>query len=65
MNRWNPVRDLITLREAMDQAFNEAQRTTRERGAWQLPLDAFTNEDAIVLVADVPGLNPQEIEITL
>ena len=33
--------------------------------AWQLPLDAYANEDAIVLTADVPGLKPEELEVTL
>jgi HSP20 family protein len=67
--RWNPIRDMITLREAMDQLFNEnylRSREARQQGvAWQLPLDAYTTEDAIVLKADVPGLKPEELEVTL
>ena len=66
--RWNPVRDMITLREAMDQVFNEnymRNRDYRQPQAWQLPVDAFTTEDAIVLIADVPGLKPEELNVTL
>jgi HSP20 family protein len=69
MTRWNPIREMITLREAMDQLFNEnylRSREARQQGvAWQLPLDAYTTEDAIVLKADVPGLKPEELEVTL
>jgi HSP20 family protein len=69
VNRWDPVRDMITLREAMDQLFNDAYlrgRDYRQQApAWQLPLDAYTTEDAIVLTADVPGLKPEELEVTL
>ncbi len=69
MTRWNPIRDMITLREAMDQLFNDnylRSREARQQGvAWQLPLDAYTTEDAIVLTADVPGLKPEDLEVTL
>jgi HSP20 family protein len=69
MTRWNPVRDMITLREAMDQLFNESFQRTRGQQAnnyvWQLPLDAYATEDAIVLTADVPGLKPEELDVTL
>lgn len=66
--RWNPVRDMITLREAMDQAFNDTylrNRDYRQPQAWQLPVDAYATEDAIVLTADVPGLKPEELNVTL
>jgi len=59
---------MITLREAMDQLFNESYLRNRHQNggaAWQLPLDAYANEDAIVLTADVPGLKPEELEVTL
>jgi HSP20 family protein len=71
VTRWNPVREMITLREAMDQLFNESYLRNRDYrhqnggSAWQLPLDAYANEDAIVLTADVPGLKPEELEVTL
>ena len=67
--RWNPVRDMITLREAMDQLFNEryARNGGESRGqyAWQLPIDAYATEDAIVIEADVPGVKPEEVDVTL
>ena len=69
VTRWNPVREMITLREAMDQLFDEAYGRRNYRGsngqAWQLPIDAYTTEDSIVLLADVPGLKPEDLEVTL
>ena len=69
VNRWNPIRDMITLRETMDQLFNDAYARNRDYrsqpAAWQLPVDAYTTEDAIVLVADVPGLKPEDLDMTL
>src|SRR5258708_17908923 len=70
VTRWNPVRDALTLREAMDHLFNEGYYRRNsdyesQPTAWQLPVDAYSNEDAIVLVADVPGLKPDDLERTL
>src|SRR5260221_7298794 len=65
--RYNPVREMITLREAMDQVFNDNYFRNREsrQQVWQLPVDAHATEDAIVIEADVPGLKPEELEVTL
>ncbi len=69
VNRWNPVRDMITLRETMDQLMNDAYARNRDYrtqpAAWQLPVDAYATEDAIILVADVPGLKPEDLDVTL
>jgi len=69
ITRWNPIRDMITLREAMDQLVNENYARNpdyyRQSVAWQLPVDAYTDDDAIVITADVPGLKPEELQVTL
>jgi HSP20 family protein len=69
ITRWNPVRDMFTLREAMDQLVNEnyvrAQDYARQSVARQLPIDAYANEDAIVITADVPGLKAEDLQVTL
>lgn len=64
--RWNPVRDLITMRDMMDQLANESMGRGREgRNIWRLPVDAYATEDAIVLIADVPGMRPEDVSVTL
>jgi HSP20 family protein len=69
ITRWNPVRDILTWREAMDQLVNENyvrnQDYLRQNAAWQLPVDAYGNEDAIVITADVPGLKPDDLHVTM
>lgn len=69
ITRWNPIRDMVTLREAMDQLVNENYARNpdyyRQNVAWQLPVDAYTDEDAIVITADVPGLKPEELQVTM
>ncbi len=66
--RWDPVRDMITMRQAMDRALDESfarGSETRGTGAWLLPMDAYVTEDAIVIRADVPGITPDKLDITL
>ncbi len=68
ITRWDPIRDMLSMRQAMDRLLEEtfARGTeTRGTGAWLLPMDAYITDDAIVIRADVPGLSPEDIEITL
>lgn len=70
--RWNPFREMVTLREAMDRLFEDS--FVRPREAWRvgsrerrlrLPLDVYTTPDEIVIVASLPGLIPDEVDITI
>jgi HSP20 family protein len=68
VTRWDPVRDMITMRQAVDRMLDETfarGSETRGTGAWLLPMDAYITDDAIVIRADVPGLNPEDLDITL
>jgi HSP20 family protein len=69
LTRWNPIRDIFTLREAMDQLANENYARNQDYHgqdvAWQLPVDASGNEDAIIITADVPGLKPEDLQVTM
>ncbi len=68
MNCWDPVRDMLTLRQAVDRVLDELftrGSETRGTGAWLLPMDAYITDDAIVIRADVPGIAADELEISL
>lgn len=66
--RWNPIREMAAMQNMMDRVFDEALRTTSNEwaaaGNW-LALDLVDRGDGYVLEADVPGLTPDDIEITL
>lgn len=70
--RWNPWRDVMTLREAMDQLYEGSlvrperrwHEGTGERRS-RLPLDAYTTPEEIVIIAPLPGLTPEEVDIVL
>ena len=70
VTRWDPFREAVTLREAMDRLFEDTWVPSRRRVAdrelaHRLPLDAYVTQDEIVIVANMPGVKPENVEITL
>ncbi len=69
-SQFEPLRDFLTLRQAMDQLFEQsvvAPQTTRNghSASRVIPLDLYQTKDAYILQANIPGVNPNEVEITL
>jgi HSP20 family protein len=64
--RYKSSRDMMTLRDAMDQLFDEA--FTRPFGMMEMSLPAIdlyqTNEDVVVKAA-LPGMAAEEVEISV
>ena len=72
ITRWDPFRDLITLREAMDRLFEESFVRPGTRwsagqgeGYCSLPIDIYQTDEELVVQAVVPGLNPEDVDITI
>lgn len=65
--RWSPRRELVSLLEVMDRLFEEslAQRHVTGRGENRLPIDVFTTPSEIIVKAPVPGVPPENVEVTL
>lgn len=65
--RWDPFGDMLSLRQAMDRLFEEAWvrpgATLPTAGAVVLPLDLYETGDDVVVVASVPGVRSEDIEI--
>lgn len=64
VTRWNPVREMIALRDAMDQVFNERIFRNADGRTFSVPMDGYMTEDALILTAEVPGLKPDDISVT-
>ena len=68
--RWDPFRDMVTLREAMDRLFEESFVRPRgalapAEGAASLALDVFESDDDVTVKASIPGLKPEDIDISI
>jgi HSP20 family protein len=70
MSRFESFRDLMSLREAMDRLFEQSVVAPGAYGDGQrsgrtLPLDLYQTKDAYILQANVPGVDPKDVDITL
>ena len=68
--RWDPFRDLVTLRERMNRLFEDAFTSRGEEkdlvaSSWSPSVDIYETENEIVLTAEVPGVDEKNIEIKL
>ena len=67
--RWDPFSDVVTLREAMDRLMEDGGSTRRQAGdrnrRFRLPIDAYVTPEDIVVVANMPGIKPEDVEILL
>jgi HSP20 family protein len=66
--RWDPSREMISLREAMDRLFSESFiRPWFGPGAMPageaLALDMYETDDKVMVEAGVPGVKPEEIDV--
>lgn len=70
MVRWDPAREMVSLREAMDRLFEESflrpgSLGNNDSASALMPLDMYETEDSIVVKAAIPGVKPEDIEVTV
>lgn len=72
ITRWDPFGDLLSLREAMDRLFEDSfvrpggrWSSGLEEGARSVPIDVYTTDNDLVVQVVVPGLEPENVEITI
>ena len=65
--RWEPAREMMTLREAMDRLFDDAfTRPFSLRDGWTVPaIDMYQTDDEIVVKAALPGIKADEVQINI
>ncbi len=68
IRRTNPFGELMSLRQAMDRLFEDSYvRPYRGAGPDDnaLALDVYTTADALVVEAALPGVKPEDVDITV
>lgn len=65
--RWEPAREMMTLREAMDRLFDDAfTRPISMTGNLSLPaVDMYQTDDELVVKAAVPGVKAGDVQISV
>ncbi len=67
---WRPFGELTTLRREMDRLFErffgeELPSLELPRAEWMPRLDMTETKDNIVVKADIPGLEPKDLDVSL
>lgn len=68
INRWEPAREIMTLREAMDRLFDDAftRPLAFVRDGWSAPaIDVYQTDDEVVVKAALPGIKADEVQINV
>ena len=68
LTRWEPVREMMTLREAMDRLFDDAftRPVNLRDGGWSAPaIDMYQTDDEIVVKAALPGFQSDDVQINI
>ena len=69
--RWNPVRDMVNFNNGFSSFFDDffyPSRETADRDEtwnWQPAVDIYENDDAIVVKAELPGVDKKDISVDL
>src|ERR671933_2757809 len=72
LDRWDPFREMLSLREAMDRFLHLQQGGLTRPGQLlssmrpdAIPLDVVERDDAFVVKAAIPGVKPEEVEVVV
>lgn len=68
--RWDPFRDMMTLRERMNRLFDETyggkeEESDIKRGVWAPTVDIHESDKKLVLTAELPGLKEEDVDVNI
>lgn len=68
--RWDPFRELMGMRQAMDRllegGFPRPSRAIVPFGEWAQPsLDVYQTPKEVIVKASLPGIKPEDVEVTI
>ncbi len=65
---WDPFKNILSLQERMNRMFDEAVHMGHAgealgQSTWSPPVDIYETEDDIVISAEVPGMDKEDVDI--
>lgn len=67
--KYDPFREMRSLQDEVNRlfasSFNRGDDNELMRGAWSPQVDIFENQDQIVLEAELPGMKPEDVNISI
>jgi HSP20 family protein len=66
MARWDPFRELRRMQDMADRLSGDFGRSAAlDIGAWAISTDVIEKKDNIVVRAAAPGINPEDIDVSI
>ena len=69
IQRWEPFREMVSLRDAMNSLLQESfvrpSGMPADGSPAMLPLDISENENEFIVKASLPGVRPEDVQITV
>lgn len=68
--RWTPFDEMVSLHKAMDRLFEErvvrpSRPSNGSVATARLPIDLYETDEELVVKARLPGVNPDDVDITI
>src|SRR5579864_9511941 len=69
IDRWDPFRDMVAIREAMDRWLQQSISGTGQLLSTlrpdSIPIDVIEHDDSFEVRAQVPGVKPDDVEVVV
>jgi HSP20 family protein len=70
LTRWNPYRELVSMQNILDRLFGDFSARQGAWGSWEdrtlsLPVDLVENDREYLLTAELPGIKPEDVDISI
>lgn len=67
--KWDPFREMVNLQNSINRLFDENFRFWRSPEAglvegWSFPVDIKETRDSIIVTAEIPGLNREDVKVS-
>ena len=64
LTRWDPFQEMLNLRRTVDRFFDNVSDREWQPMQWGLAVDVVENKEDFVIKASVPGINPDDLDVS-
>jgi HSP20 family protein len=65
LSRWDPFQEMLNLRRTVDRLFDNVSPDQEwQPTQWGLAVDVVENKDDFIVKASIPGVNPDDLDIS-
>lgn len=65
LTRWEPFRDMRRIHDMLDRVMDDSMGGTTQWYEGMAPIDVYQDDDEIVVEASLPGVAPEDVDISV